>query len=68
MREANSVNGNDLAHRELILNYAAEHGNESAAGLLLLFGPDGYNGDDYDELLKELEEGAEQSERFDCIG
>ena len=49
------MSGNDLAHRELILNYAAEHGNESAAGLLLLFGPDGYNGDDYDDLLAELE-------------
>ena len=62
------MSANDLAHRGLILNYAYEHGNESAAGLLLLFGPDGYNGDDYDELLKELEEGAEQNERLDCIG
>ncbi len=44
--------------REDVLDYAEMHGQQQAADLLLLAGPDGYEGDDYDELLKELEGGA----------
>ena len=38
-----------------ILKYAAEHGKQAAADLLLLIGPDGYNENDYDDLLQQLE-------------
>ena len=40
-------------NREQILEYARQTGNESAANLLLLVGPDGFDGDyqDYNELM-----------------
>lgn len=41
--------------REDVLDYAELHGRQQAADLLLLAGPDGYEGDDYDELMEELE-------------
>ena len=39
--------------RQDVLDYARKTSNESAANLLLLLGPDGYEGDyqDYNELL-----------------
>ena len=42
--------------REDILDYAESHGPRQAADLLFLGGPDGYEGDDYDEVLAWLEE------------
>lgn len=38
-----------------ILKYAAEHGKQAAADLLLLIGPDGYTDNDFDDLMQELE-------------
>jgi len=39
-----------------IFEYAEVQGNRRAADLLLLVGPDGYDGDNYDELMELLEE------------
>lgn len=44
-------------NRDSVLEFAAENGNEQAAALLLLAGPDYYDGADYDELLALLETG-----------
>lgn len=43
-------------NREQILEYARQTGDESAANLLLLLGPDGYDGtwQDYNELMYAL--------------
>lgn len=37
-----------------IEEYVKVFGKQAAADLLLLIGPDNYNGDDYDDLLNEL--------------
>lgn len=42
-------------NRVSVLEFAAENGNDQAAALLLLSGPDYYDGSDYDELLALLE-------------
>ena len=42
--------------REDILDYAERHGRQQAADVLLLCGPDEYEGDDYEELMAWLEE------------
>lgn len=50
--EANKpVDSHFLFNRVSALDFAAENGNEQAASLLLLAGPDYYDGSDYDELL-----------------
>ena len=41
--------------REDVMDYAKMHGYQQAADLLLLVGPDYYDGDDYDDLMMELE-------------
>lgn len=41
-------------NREEIINYAAKHGKQAAADLLLLIGPDGYTDNDFDDLMQEL--------------
>lgn len=42
-------------NRTSVLEFADENGNDQAAALLLLSGPDYYDGSDYDELLALLE-------------
>ena len=43
-----------------IMQYAAECGDESAANLLLLIGPDGFDGsfDEYESLEREFQKGG----------
>ena len=45
-----------MTNRKEILEYAEVCGNQAAANLLLLFGPDGYEGDydSYEELYNML--------------
>ena len=52
---------------ENILDYKKEHGARAAANLLLLTGPDGFDGniDDYNYLLNDLnEEASDISEEY----
>ena len=51
------MKGDDtMITRKDILDYAKEHGNDSAYGLLLLAGPDGFGGtyEEYNSLLRSL--------------
>lgn len=48
-----------MMNRDELLEYAEACGSESAAGVVLLLGPDGIDGgwDVYHELLEKFEEG-----------
>ncbi len=49
-----------MMNKNEIMQYAAECGGESAANLLLLIGPDGFDGslDEYEEMERMFQKGV----------
>ena len=53
--------------REDVMEYAKSHGREQAADLLLFAGRDNYEGNDYDELLAELDGSAVRGAVYNAL-
>ncbi len=54
------MKGTTMMNKNEIMQYAAECGGESAANLLLLIGPDGFDGslDEYEEMERMFQKGV----------